>query len=85
MSPPSEETVDEDVALVASLTGLRANHNLREREREREWERESGGGGQWGLAAPAGALTPHTSRVTPLVNSLLLILLIKLKSCTSNF
>ena len=36
MSPPSEETVDEDVALVASLTGLRANHNLRERERERE-------------------------------------------------
>ena len=40
MSPPSEETVDEDVALVASLTGLRANHNLRERERERVRERE---------------------------------------------
>ena len=40
ISPPSEETVDEDVALVASLTGLRANHNLRERERERVRERE---------------------------------------------
>ena len=56
MSPPSEETVDEDVALVASLTGLRANHNLRVRERAEEEASEA-----WQLLLVPSHLTPAVS------------------------
>ena len=60
MSPPSEETVDEDVALVASLTGLRANHNLRERESERERAEEEASEA-WQLLLVPSHLTPAVS------------------------
>ena len=50
------------MALVASLTGLRANHNLRERERESERERaEEEASEAWQLLLVPSHLTPAVS------------------------